>query len=228
MSIQNLKWFYGQADAVDRREGLIAYPRYHELMAEIARHFASAVPAESPAQRHARVIQAFVAMSPNNDYLGNLRSLVSILTGLQKGVHVKEITVSGYNHCRDRAYKYLIGSADFWNSTKGPKIRNFYMNIMFPDSPLYCTIDGHIHAAWRNQNLTMRSAIVPPKKYGFILHDMLTLAAEIGILPNQLQATIWFTRKRLYGIRVPHADLFLPADDQWQIVRNISEIKPYA
>lgn len=217
MTITNLRKMYALADDVDRREGLTAYPRYHDLMKRIATQHGF---------EFARVIAAFVALSPSSDYVGNLRSLVSVLKGINDKTPLEEITVSGYKHCRNRAYKYLTGQSEFWNSTKGPKIRNFYMNILHPQSPLYCTIDGHIVAAWCDKSLTMRGAIVRPRVYTIIMTDMMALAEEIGILPNQLQATLWFTRKRIFGIKVPHSDLFLPPGDEWQI--NRTEIRPYA
>lgn len=36
MSYQNLTALYAQADATDRQEGLLAYPRYRDLLSEIA------------------------------------------------------------------------------------------------------------------------------------------------------------------------------------------------
>lgn len=209
---------YKLADRVDRDEGSIAYIRYSTLMLEIANHYNA---------DYLDVTAAFVAMSPNSDYMGNLRSLITMLNCVRDGQSLDKIKVSTFRHARNRAYKYLIGAENFWTTTKGPKIRNFFKNITEPGNADYVTIDGHIVAAWKGKNLTMKQAIIKPTLYRIIADDVKEFAQELRILPNQLQATLWFARKRLYAIKVPHADLFLPRNDQWRIMHRVSQIRPY-
>jgi hypothetical protein len=103
---------FKQADAVDISEGLLAYQRYHEVMKAIADKY------NFPIEK---VIAVFVSTSPNNDYLGNLRSTVSILDGINKHLLPAEITISTYKHCRDRAYEYATGVRDFLKGNQRPK-----------------------------------------------------------------------------------------------------------
>lgn len=214
--MRNLVDMWNRADAIDRAEGVLAYERYHQVLAEIAEKY---IVSQSP------VVAAFVALSPNNDYIGNLRSLVSLLAGMKFGTPLDQITISTYNHCRDRAWKYLHGEPF---NPKGLKILNFYNNILFPDDPAYVTIDGHMIACWRGTRATMKESIVKPKQYKEIADDVTVLAAALGIMPNQLQATLWFTRKRVLNIKY---DAQLKFDDTptdlWRTTVNIDELKPY-
>src|SRR5260370_516937 len=95
MSLDNLTSMLNLADRIDIAEGKVAYQRYHILMTKLSRKFS--IPLE-------RVVAAFVSLSPNSDYHGNLRSTISVLAGIHNGVDMHQITVSTYNHCRDRAY----------------------------------------------------------------------------------------------------------------------------
>jgi len=52
---------------------------------------------------------------------------------------------------------------------------------------------------------------------------------DIGTIPNQLQATLWFTRKRLYKIKyVPNLDLFNDSSDCWGISLPLESLIPFA
>ena len=170
MSVANLSKLYALADDIDRREGRLAYARYNALMRSIAEAYNSDL---------LRVTAAFAALSPNNDYLGNLRSLVSILVGMRECIPLDRITVSTYEACRDRAYSYLIGDADFWTTVKGPKIRAFYRNIIRPADTDYVTIDGHMAAAYAGNSGTMKENIV--KNSG----DYITIAAAVKTLARR-------------------------------------------
>lgn len=219
MSLDNLRALYAQADTVDRREGKLAYRRYHEVLTEIASVYMRPFPL---------VVAAFVAMSPNSDYYGNLRSLITVLKGLREGVDPARITVSTYEHCRGRAIAYLEGSESFMDHAKGLKTRNFYCNIMIPQSPHYVTIDGHMMAAWTGKNMTMSEAKVTPRVYRKIAEDITTLAAEAKLLPCQMQATLWFARKRTEIILFnPQGDIFHGHDDQWRTRFRLAMIPPY-
>lgn len=218
--MKHLVTMYNLADRIDREEGRLAYHRYYQVMFRIACSWG--VPMD-------RVVAAFAALSPNSDYLGNVRSLVSVLDGLKLGVPHDRITVSTYKHCRDRAIAYLEGAEEFLSHAKGRKTRAFYRNIRAPDDPEPVTVDGHIYAIWSNRpNITMKDAKVTPRIYDEIAADIRELALAIGVIPNQLQATLWFTRKRVRNIIYNgQFDLFLDPTDAWQTYLAIEDIKPY-
>lgn len=217
-SAENLRRMFEQADAVDYSEGMNAYGRYNLLMNEIAAEWRHLVE---------RVVAAFCALSPNNDYHGNLRSLVSVLHGLKEGWPHFEIVVSSYKHARDRAIDYLNG-ASFDTPERGLKILNFYHNILDPTSEEWVTIDGHIAAAWRGTDGTMRDEKLTRKEYKVAAEIIWALASDAGILPCQYQAITWFARKRVLKIRYNgQLDMFAPRDDIWRVMRDVKSIKPY-
>ncbi len=216
----HLREMYLRADEVDKREALTAYPRYNEMMRRIANAYGQPLSA---------VTAAFCALSPNSDYFGNLRSLVSVLKGLQDGTPPHLITVSTYNACKDRAISYLQGTP-FDTPDRGLKTKSFYRNILDPECPRSVTIDGHVVAAYiGDDSLTMSNAGIGKTQYADISIVVSALAAHEGLLPNQMQAAIWFARKRSVGIVYdPRRDLFEDESDQWGIIVPLEDIKPYS
>ena len=165
------------ADSVDISEGRVSYWRYHEVLQGMAAFWK--VDFE-------KCVAVFAALSPNIDYTGNLRSLASVLKGWTEGVDVNFVRVSGYNHCRDRAYQYLSG-LDFLSSVKGPKIRSFYSNILNPGDPGPVTIDGHAVNVWRGKPEVLKG-VVGGFNYNVVVDDYRSVAREVGLLPNQVQS----------------------------------------
>lgn len=215
----NLERMFAAADDIDRAEGRLAYARYNQLMRELSEKFSVSLD---------RVVAAFVSLSPNSDYVGNLRSTVSVLEAVQHGYPIGTVVVSTYNHCRDRAYAYATGQADFLEATKGKKILNFYHNLLAPDDPGHVTIDGHVSAAWQGKNLTMREALINDREYEEIKSAVIELASSAGVIPNQYQAILWFARKRTFRIKYDgQLDLFAVAGDSWRVLRNVTDLRPY-
>lgn len=219
--ITHLERMLDQADSIDVREGKLAYSRYHAVMCELSRRYSMELE---------KVIAVFVSLSPNSDYYGNLRSTVSVLAGIFHNVPEDQVTISTYKHCRDRAFLYGKGKRVFLQETKGPKITNFYHNVLDPSDTRWVTIDGHMSAIWRNQNLTMREALVKGRReYNEIADAVKKIAFYNHLIPNQLQAILWFTRKRLFKVKFePQGGLFEYADnDVWKTSVDVSTLTPY-
>lgn len=209
-----------KADDVDRREGALAYGRYNALLGAVAAHYDF---------EFEPTVAAFAALSPNNDYLGNLRSLVSVLSGIRRGRSAEEITVSTYKACRNRAYRYATSEVSFRDTVRGPKIRAFYFNILDPQDRRHVTVDGHIVAAYRAHPGTMKENLIRPKDYDRVARTIKRLASREKLIPNQVQATIWFTRKRLLNVIYDaQGDLFRSPDDQWKTMMRVDTIRPYS
>jgi hypothetical protein len=207
-------------DRIDLREGLVAYPRYHGTLQDLARHYGVPPP---------HVVAAFVALSPNNDYMGNLRSTVTLLEGRHAGAAVTACPVTTYNACRDRAWRFLHGE-DFLGITKGFKTRSFYRNILDPLDPDPVTIDGHMINMVRGERQTMINVARShrPSAYEHIAADVRAVAGEVGLIPCQLQAVLWFTWKRIHNIRFqPQLDLFT-GDNVWGTIAAAGTIQPFA
>lgn len=220
MPEKELESLFERADGVDYVEGQLAYVRYNMVMRSLA---------ECYGVRIDRVVAAFCAMSPNNDYTGNLRSLVSVLDGYKRGLMFDDVQISTYRHCGQRAWSYVTGEVDFASTVGGLKITNFYWNILQPENVGYVTIDGHMCAAWRGTRATMKEAIVKSDRaYNEIAYAVKRLAFSRFLIPNQYQAIIWFVRKRVFEIKYdPQVDMFTPHDDLWRTQRNVKDIEPF-
>ena len=220
MSLDNLRALYRRADLDDIREGRLAYERYHETMKAFAYHYGAPLP---------ETIAAFCALSPNSDYHGNLRSLASVLAGYYSGGTCDDVVVSTYKHCRDRAWNYIAGHADFDTDNRGPKIRAFYHNILDPTDDRWVTVDGHMVAAHAGRNVTMKEAHIGRAQYRAIAADIRALAFDLFMVPCELQATLWFARKRIANVKYdPQMELFGASNDKWRTLNSPENIRPYS
>lgn len=178
-----------------------------------------------------QVTEAFVALSPNNDYLGNLRSLATVLHGLNEAQDPETITVSTYKACRNRAISYLRGEVKFTEKVKGPKITSFRDNILRPKASRRVTVDGHMICIWTGRDMTMKEAsfeLRGKRHYEQIEAEFVAFADGLGLVPNQLQATLWFTRKRVRNVKYDaQLSLFGSKDDQWNTLCDPADVKPY-
>ncbi len=218
----NLMLMLDQRDDHDHKEGKTAYPRYRTMLKSLHNRY--------PMYAFESVVAAFCALSPNNDYIGNLNSLLTLMKHHSDSVAPERIKISTYDHCKDRAIKYLEGE-DFDAPGRGLKTLNFYHNICDPSSDKWVTIDGHMVATYMGQdNMVMKDALVGRAKYREIADATNRVAEDMGVLPNQVQAMIWFTRKRILGIKYqPTADMFSNMeDDRWGIIVPFDRLKIYA
>jgi hypothetical protein len=162
MSVKNIEKVLSLVDDVDLNEGKQAYHNYNNLLRNISSYYKVGF---------SQTVAAFVSLSPNNDFIGNVRSLVSLIQGIGDGRPKEDIVVSTYCHCLFRAYNYMVGNKDFLLETDGLKITNFYCNILLPDSKRYVTIDGHMHNVWRGEKATMSESALSREKYNKIAYD---------------------------------------------------------
>lgn len=222
MCVANLLDIWNRRDDADHREGLLAYRRYRQVMAAFADYY------EFPLKD---VTSAFVALSPNSDYHGNLRSLASVLSGVNEGVPIEDITVSTYKACRNRAVSYVTGRSSFLKTVKGPKIRAFRDNILRPNTSREVTVDGHMVAAWAGKAMTMKEAahvMKGPSDYLEIANGIRAIAADNNVAPCQAQAILWLTRKRVFGVKYSaQLELFAPKNDSTKTLCHPIDYPPY-
>ena len=197
MSLANFSSLWDRASAHDLREGMLAYFRYRETLQTFADFYGfGLVP----------TVEVFAATSPNNDYHGNLRSTASVLHAVKHGIPPALVVVSCYQSCANRAYGYASGRVSFQDTVGGLKIRAFRHNLLYPDTSREVTVDGHMFAAWvGDDSMTMKQAalLVGRSKdtYAEVAEDIRKLARKHGLIPHQVQSTLWIARKRLLGIK---------------------------
>lgn len=216
--VENICRVLSQADTIDREEGLLTYPCYRLTMERFAAHYG--VPL-------AGTVGAFVALSPNNDYAGNLRSLATLLWGFREGIPPEQLSVSTYSACKRRAWSYING-VDFLSDAKGPKTRAFYQNILDPTNPEPVTVDGHMVGIWEGRRMTMKEAARTRFSYEDIAQGVRDVAAELALVPCQAQAICWLTWKRIHAVIYnPQLNLFR-GGNQWGSDVDPREIRPYS
>ncbi len=195
MKAENVAAAFRQLLPSDLEFGAMAYPMYHAAMRRFATHYRAPF---------VQTVEAFVALSPNNDYHGNLRSLASVLAAARDGRGVDSFNVTTYRACAIRAMGYITGQVSFLDTVRGPKITAFRHNILYPHTSRRVTVDGHMIGVWHGENLTMKQAaalMVGPAHYARIEADFLTIARRVKLQGCALQAALWTARKRERGVK---------------------------
>ena len=214
-SVYSILGVYSLATPQELRDGMGAYAGYHQTMRNFAEAYSRTV---------YQVAGIFAALSPVNDYWGNLRSLRSMLEGVQAGYPVEAITVTTTHRNRLNGYKIATGMVDRPREVlKGKKVWNFYNNIAYPDDPNFVTIDRHALSAW----LGYKSADGRVADYNAVARDYIRAAKLRGVIPNVLQSTVWFAFKRLFHITYDaHPDFFYIGNNLRTTV-TVDEVAPF-
>jgi hypothetical protein len=189
-SLENLYRVYRQSNGHDWAVARESYPKYQRLTFAIAQkygfagHIGAAV---------------FAALSPNNDYLGNLRDTDRVLKAAGEGRDIDSFKVSTYGNNKRKAWQIASG-ADPLDMIIAKKTRNFYLNIKDPNDPQPCTIDGHMYWIWMGRRGTMDEANVNGSNYEVIAECVRELARREGIVTSLGQAILWQTWKRIHNV----------------------------
>lgn len=204
MSRENLEKILNQANACDWHVAERAWFRYHSIVSGIARRYNSTVSAAAG---------VFSALSPNNDYLGNVRDTARVLAAACAGTGIDSFKVSTYGANKRKAWRIANGE-DPLTLIVSAKTRNFYLNVLDPTDPRPVTVDGHIFNAWRGQRINLNEVAMKSnaRHYDEVAEDIRQIAAQRGIISNVVQGSIWFCWKRIHGIK-PSTQLELWATD---------------
>lgn len=213
----NLEKVFAKADDIDFEEGKQAYFNYNRTLNGIAR--ATDLPLD-------RVAGCFSALSPNNDYMGNLRSCVTLCLGFSHGAKEENCTVTTYNANRAKAWRLLQGQ-HFYSVYKGLKVRNFYRNLTEPNHPEAVTIDGHMFNVCRNELTTLWLSGLSKTTYAALAKVFHKVANAHNLLPSQLQAIVWFVWKRIHNIKFNGQLNFFESGNAWQNFVKFENIKPF-
>lgn len=201
--MENLVKVFDQATPEDHQQAARSWWTYNRLTTRMAYKFGFGADVGAA---------VFSALSPNNDYHGNLRDTHRLLEAAHRGLGLNDFKVSTYGANKRKAWAIAHGTPPL-NVIVFPKTRSFYLNICDPNDPMPVTVDGHIYNAWRGHRVRLNSAAVrfPVKLYSAIAEDVRTLARQVGLLPNVTQAVIWFVWRRIHGIKFqPQLELWCP------------------
>ena len=180
-----------QATDFDIIAGRAAYPKYNRIMCRIA----------DKCQTTPKIASAvFAALSPNNDYHGNLRDAFNLLQARAQGREIHEFKVSTYGQNKRKAWMIAHG-ADPLDLIRAKKTRNFFQNVSDPSDRRPVTIDGHMINIWRGYRTNLVGLRSQPSLYDEVATGVRELADGLDFVPCELQAILWMTWRRIHGIR---------------------------
>lgn len=194
MSVDNLKRVFDQATAHEIEIGLDAYATYNRIMVKLAQHCAT-----TPCVASA----VFSALSPNNDYHGNLRDTHTLLTAAMRGRALEDFTVSTYGQNKRKAWRIAHGE-DPLKLIVAKKTRSFFLNVHDPQNPEPVTVDGHMVNVWRCQRVNLVGLRFPHSLYDEVADGVRTLAQSTRLVPCQVQAIVWTVWRRMHWIKPTH------------------------
>lgn len=221
--LSNVLDLWETVSAEDRERALGIYPMYRDMLLNWAKFYGFGI---------VPTVEAFAALSPNNDYHGNLRSLSAVMFAEASNTPLDQVTVSTYRACALRAASYLNGSVSFLDTVRGLKITCFRHNLLYPRSSRRVTVDGHMIAVYLGKkNMTMKDAqfhLKSAKHYQEMESVYRRAADKTGMPPPAFQAALWLARKTQNEIKIStQADLFLGGETAWEGVLRPEDYPPY-
>jgi hypothetical protein len=196
MGKENLDRILDQAVGADIEIANEAWFRYQAIVSRVAEQHGFPM-----------VIGAavFAALSPNNDYLGNLRDTARLLEAARAGQPIESFGVSTYGNNKRKAWRIAHGENPL-DLIVFRKTRNFFLNVVDPTNPVPVTVDGHIFNAWTGERIPLVAAAQKLRHhlYDQVAEDIRQMGAERRLIPNVVQGIIWYAWKRLHRIR--HTD----------------------
>lgn len=202
MSRANLELIFNQATEADLAVGMDSWFHYNRLMATIGERTGFGV---------ATVTGVFASLSPNNDYMGNLRDAVRLLKAKREGLRVDQVRVSTYNPNKVKAWAIASGE----NPLKfliAPKTRNFYSSIVDPHDRSFVTVDGHIFNIYAGRRVALTEVKEHHLDYDEVALAISEMADDLGLIPNQVQGVLWYTWKRIHRIKWDAQLELIPGD----------------
>ena len=179
----NIIRVWNLADALDRHAGEHSYTGYHDTLSRMAAEYGH------PAHVAWGV---FSAMSPLSTEAQGYTNTRRLLQG--------QDPATGFN--RDVAVaRRIIAGADPEATLLGPKTQAFYQCIADPQGSTQVVVDGHMHTLWLGRVTQLRSVrSLSARVYARIADDFCLVAHVLGLPATRLQATCWYTWRRIRGL----------------------------
>lgn len=197
MSLANLQKVYDQSTERDRQIAISSYWKYHRLTAQIAAKHGSTSKIGAA---------VFAALSPNNDYWGNLRDVDTLIGAWAAGKNLADFNVSAYGSNKRKAWEIAHG-ADPDALIVALKTCNFFHNVDNPDDPNWVTIDGHMFNIFHGirrplQSRNNKNRVVKVGKWDYIEISaaVKTFAENHRLIPCQMQGILWGVWRKMHNI----------------------------
>lgn len=179
----NIIRVWNLSDTLDRNAGMYSYAAYHDTLSRMA-------------AEHGHLSRVawgvFSALSPLTTEWQGYTNTRRMLRG--------QDPATGFR--RDIAVaRKIIAGADPETVLLGLKTRAFYHCIADPGGSDHVVIDGHMHALWLGQVTPLRSVrSLSAKTYTRIADDFRLVAQVLDVPVTRLQATCWYTWRRIRGL----------------------------
>lgn len=134
-------------------------------------------------------IAVVAALSPRVNWGRNVIAAQNLIRGI-KG--------EGFGANKDKAIRILEGEAPL-DVLSGNKVVSFYQNISNPNNPVPVTIDRWALRVANDSGFTAKINTPTDKQYWQVASAYREVAAEVGLLANQVQAITWVSIKRQAG-----------------------------
>lgn len=204
MSLHNLYALFGQIRSHELQEWSQAYHHYHALLSEVALSLSCPI---------GKVAGVMAALSPNNDYLGNLSNCIKTIQHHQASLPIQLLRVQTYGA---KAWAILEGQDPDVTLSTAQKTRSFYHNLLEPDDISWVTVDRHIYCAWVNERIGIMT--IKPLLYKEISEGIKVIAQRHSLVPSGVQSALWYAWRKRHGILKTDQGLFFRED--LAIVRN--------
>lgn len=202
MSRANLELIFSQATEADRATGLDSWFHYNRLLTTIGKRTGFGIQATTG---------VFAALSPNNDYMGNLRDTVRLLKAKHDKLKVHQFSVSTFNQNKEKAWAIAEGDDPLYH-LRAPKTRNFYNSIVDPNDRRWVTVDGHIFNIYAGKRVALTDVKTLGGDYDVVADEIRSMGDAHGLIPNQIQGILWYVWKRIHRIRWDAQLELLPGD----------------
>ncbi len=156
-------------------QGVAWYPLARRTCENISREYGV------PVDTVARVV---AVLSPNMSWKGNITCTRKVLDGWTAGIPASDVRAGLRTNVR-KAYAILNGNPD---ALTGPKVTNFYRNIM-GESDLV-TVDSWAMRAATGKPYTNRDVPTATERAAITL-AYCRAAARRGVCPRDFQAIVW-------------------------------------
>jgi hypothetical protein len=150
--------------------------------------------------RHEIAIAVCSALSPRCIWESNIKDMESLLSWYSDKKKKNYPKVTTYNSNKMKAISILENeNTNVFNTAK---TFNFFQNLLNPDNPDYVTIDGHGINIYYGKTGMVKNKHFTDKYYYRIAKAYKKVAKKYNLLPNQLQAIVWLSFKRIHNIKV--------------------------
>jgi hypothetical protein len=172
------------ANDFERKTGLYWYVDGHNYLKEMSKHFN--VPLDIVCGMVA-VTSPLLAWSVNVNLVYNILKFKGKVSHIKTPCFSRNLTKALMIYKKRKVYPYL----------SGPKVEQFYLNLLNPMDDQSITIDSFMISCWLNsQEKSDISKWSKADKIDILKQEIRILAEKYNLLPLQFQAIVWISYHR--------------------------------